>query len=146
VSEGDTGWPLVRLAALAEGSPAEEICGLLVRLPGEVTPWPVRNVAAAPATAFELDPQELLAALRRLDREGGELLAVYHSHPAGGADLSPRDLAGALVDGSPLLPGVAQLVVALGQGRAERIRIHRWRGAEYVASEPWSRSVNTPLG
>jgi proteasome lid subunit RPN8/RPN11 len=128
---------LARLAALAEGSPTEEVCGLLVRLAGEVTPWPVRNVATAPATAYELDPRELLAALRRLDREGGDLLAVFHSHLAGGADLSPRDLAGALAGGSPILPGVAQLVVAMEQGRANRIRVHRWSGSEYQASEPW---------
>jgi proteasome lid subunit RPN8/RPN11 len=146
VAEGDAGWPLERLAALAEGSPAEEICGLLVRLAGEVTAWPVGNVAAAPATAFELDPGQLLAALRRLDREGGELLAVFHSHLAGGANLSPRDLAGALAGGSPLLPGVAQVVVALERGRADLIRVHRWIGSEYASSEPWSRSVNTPLG
>lgn len=140
------GWPLGRLAALAEGSPEAEVCGLLVSLGEEVSPWPMRNVAAAPATAFELDPRELLAALRRLDREGGELLAVYHSHLAGGADLSTRDLAGALAGGSPVLPGVAQLVVALEQGRADRIGVHRWSGTRFVASEPWSRSVNTPLG
>jgi proteasome lid subunit RPN8/RPN11 len=106
----------------------------------------VGNVAAAPATAFELDPGQLLAALRRLDREGGELLAVFHSHLAGGANLSPRDLAGALAGGSPLLPGVAQVVVALERGRADLIRVHRWIGSEYASSEPWSRSVNTPLG
>jgi proteasome lid subunit RPN8/RPN11 len=143
---GGLGWPLERLAALAEGSPESEVCGLLIGLAGAVTPWPMRNVAGAPATAFELDPLELLAALRRLDREGGELLAVYHSHLAGGADLSTRDLAGALADGSPVLPGVAQLVVALERGRADRIKVHRWSGARFVASEPWSRTVNTPLG
>jgi proteasome lid subunit RPN8/RPN11 len=137
VADGDAGWPLERLAALAEGSPAEEICGLVVRMAGEVTPWPVRNVAAAPATAFELDHRELLAALQRLDREGGELIAVFHSHLAGGANLSPRDLSGALAGGSPLLPGVAQLVVALERGRADRIRVHRWSGSGYVASDPW---------
>ena len=52
----------------------------------------MQNVAPAPATAFELAPTELLAALRRLDGERGELVAVYHSHLAGGAGLSTRDL------------------------------------------------------
>jgi proteasome lid subunit RPN8/RPN11 len=139
MAEPGAGWPLERLVALAEGSPAEEVCGLLVREASEVRAWPMRNVARAPANAFELDPRDLLSALRRLDGEGGELVAVYHSHLRGGADLSPRDLAGALAGGSPVLPGVAQLVVALERGRAVRVRLHRWSGAGYAASDPWSR-------
>ena len=133
------GWPLARLVALAEGSPTEEVCGLLVRVGGTIAPWPAHNVAAEPATAFELAPRDLLAALRRLDVELGELVAVYHSHLAGGADLSARDLAGALADGAPVLPGVAHLVVALEQGRATGLKVHRWTGSGFEASEPWSR-------
>jgi len=139
VTESGGGWPLARLAALAEGSPGEEVCGLLVRTGGVVEPWPMRNVAPAPATAFELAPAELLAALRRLDGERGELVAVYHSHLAGGAGLSTRDLSGALAGGAPILPGVAQVVVALEGGRACRILVHRWAGSAFTAAEAWSR-------
>ena len=106
---------------------------------GTLAPWPAHNVAAEPATAFELAPRDLLAALRRRDVELGELVAVYHSHLAGGADLSARDLASALADGAPVLPGVAQLVVALEQGRATSLKVHRWTGSGFEASEPWSR-------
>lgn len=134
-----TGWPLARLVGLAEGSPGEEVCGLLVRAGGVVDCWPVRNVAAAPTTAFELAPLELLAALRRLDLEGAELVAVYHSHLAGGAELSPRDLAGALVDGAPVLPGAAQLVLGLEGGRVTQVRVHRWTGSGFGSIEAWSR-------
>ena len=139
MAEGGPAWPLARLAALAEASPGAEVCGLLVRIGEGIEPWPLGNVAPAPATAFELAPLELLAALRRLDLERAELMAVYHSHLAGGADLSARDLAGALADGTPILPGVAQVVVALEGGRARRIRVHRWTGAGFAAAEPWSR-------
>ena len=124
---------------LAEGSPREEACGLLVRVGGVVEPWPTKNVAPAPATAFELAPAELLAALRRIDRERGRLVAVYHSHLAGGAGLSSRDLAGALAGGAPILPGVAQVVVALEGGRACQIMVHRWAGSAFTAAEAWSR-------
>jgi proteasome lid subunit RPN8/RPN11 len=135
----DAGWPLPRLVALAEGSPAAEVCGLLVRVGERVEPWPMDNAAADPARAFALAPRDLLAALRRLDAEGGQLVAVYHSHLAGGADLSARDLAGAVVEGRPLLPGAAQLVVALDRGRAASVRVHRWTGSAFEASELWSR-------
>lgn len=137
----ESGWPLTRLVALAEGSPGEEVCGLLVRgEDGEVEPWPIGNVAPVPATAFELDPRALLAALRRLDQAGGRLVAVYHSHLAGGAGLSARDLDGALADGAPVLPGAAQLVVALEGGRARCIRLHRWaQGQGYQPADVWSR-------
>jgi proteasome lid subunit RPN8/RPN11 len=134
-----TGWPLARLVGLAEASPGEEVCGLLVRAGGVVDCWPVRNVAPEPARAFELSPLELLAALRRLDLEGAELVAVYHSHLAGGAGLSPRDLAGALVDGAPVLPGAAQLVLGLARGRVSEVRVHRWTGSGFTSSEPESR-------
>lgn len=131
-AEAGAGWPLARLAALAEGSPAAEVCGLLVEdQHGAVAAWPMPNVAPAPATAYEVEPRALLSALRRLDRTGGRLVAVYHSHLAGGAGLSARDLAGALAGGAPLLHGAAQVVVALEGGRARWIRAHRWSGQAF---------------
>lgn len=131
-------WPLARLVALAEGAPDAEVCGLLVVGAGsEVEAWPVANVAATPATAFELDPGEVLAALRRLDQSEGRLVAVYHSHLAGGADLSARDLAGALAGDGPALPGVAQVVVALQAGQVRSIRAHRWGGRGFEPADLW---------
>jgi desampylase len=133
-------WPLARLVALAEGSPAAEVCGLLVRQgQAEAEPWPLANVSATPATAFELAPGEVLGALRRLDETGLRLVGVYHSHLAGGAELSARDLAGALADGRPILPGVAQLVVALEGGRARLVRVHRWCGHRFEPTDLWWR-------
>jgi proteasome lid subunit RPN8/RPN11 len=144
-AEPGEGWPLARLVELAEGSPDREACGLLVKVGGAVEVWPVANLSDTPATAFELEPAGLLAALRRLDREGGELAAVYHSHLAGGADLSPRDLAGALAGGTPILPGVAQLVVALEGGRARGIRLHRWDGRGFEPNDlRWRRADPRP--
>jgi proteasome lid subunit RPN8/RPN11 len=131
-------WPLARLVALAEGAPDAEVCGLLVGgAGGEVEAWPVANVAATPATAFELDPGAVLDALRRLDQAEGKLLAVYHSHLAGGADLSARDVAGALAGGGPVLAGAAQVVVALHAGRVQSIRAHRWSGRGFEPADVW---------
>ncbi len=136
----EAGWPLERLVALAEGSPAAEICGLLVRRgEAEAEPWPIRNVSATPITAFELAPGEVMGALQRLDGTGMQLVGIYHSHLAGGAALSARDLDGALADGRPVLPGVAQLVVALESGRARLVRLHRWGGHGFEATDLWWR-------
>jgi proteasome lid subunit RPN8/RPN11 len=132
-------WPVAHLVELAERSPATEACGLMVRAGGGIEPWPITNVAPLPASAFELDPAGLLEALRRLDRGGGMVVAVYHSHLSGGADLSARDLVGAQVGGQPIWPGVAQLVVALDGGRARRVRLHRWTGRSFQAADLWWR-------
>lgn len=127
-----------RLVALAEAEPGREACGLVVGLPGgPPDPWPFANAAPDPLRRFELAPGDLLAALTRLDRLGGTLLAVYHSHLVGGPDLSAADLDAALAGGQPLWPGVAQLVVALEQGRAVAVRCHRWGGASFEGRDLW---------
>jgi [CysO sulfur-carrier protein]-S-L-cysteine hydrolase len=145
--ERGAGWPMPRLVALAEAAPAEEVCGLLVRSPGgEVEAWPIANASGTPATAFELEPGGLLLAMRRLDEAGGQLVAIYHSHLAGGAGLSPRDLDGALADGAPLLGGVAQLVVALEDGQATAIRAHWWSGHAFEPTDMWPGELNPPQG
>jgi proteasome lid subunit RPN8/RPN11 len=138
--EVGAGWPLARLVTMAESSTAAEICGLLVGGEGgRVEPWPITNASATPASAFELAPGEVLLAMRWLDERGGRLLAVYHSHLAGGADLSARDLAGALVGGVPVLPGASLVVVALEGGRARSVRAHRWTGRRFEPVDLWWR-------
>jgi proteasome lid subunit RPN8/RPN11 len=126
---------LDRLVALAEGSPAAEVCGLLVERGAEVEAWPLTNVATSPGTAFEVAPRELLQALRRIEGTGDRLIAIFHSHLSGGADLSRRDLEGALAGEGPLWPGVAQLVVALEGGRVSRVRAHRWNGEAFEPTD-----------
>jgi proteasome lid subunit RPN8/RPN11 len=127
------------LVALAEADPLREVCGLIVAGPdGVAEPWSLPNRAAAPARAYELAPEALLDALRRLDIEGKALLAVFHSHPDGGADLSRRDLEAALADGEPLLQGVAQIVVSMSSGRALLVRVHRWSKHQFGGADLWT--------
>jgi proteasome lid subunit RPN8/RPN11 len=84
-------------------------------------------VAQEPTRRFEVDPRALLDVQRRARSGGPALAAVYHSHPSGGAALSAADRASLLLDdGAPVLPGVDLLVVGLGEGRAEEVRLHRW--------------------
>lgn len=53
---------------------------------------PLMNIAAG-NRAFIADPFAQFCALRRLQSENLELLAIYHSHPGGGVDPSEEDLA-----------------------------------------------------
>lgn len=128
-----------RLAALAEGAPDREICGLVeAGAGGALRHVPLENRSADPARSFALAPQDVLAALRREAAGEGRIVAVYHSHPRGGPELSARDLDEALAGGQPVLPGVDQIVVALRDGRADRVRWHRWDGNRYRAEDAWA--------
>jgi proteasome lid subunit RPN8/RPN11 len=132
------------LVALAEADPGREVCGLIVAgSDGMAVAWSLPNRAAAPARAYALAPEAMLTALRRLDIEGKALLAVFHSHPEGGADLSRRDLEAALVDGEPLLQGVAQVVVSMSGGRVQLVRVHRWTDHQFGGTDIWT-AVQAP--
>jgi len=71
-----------------------EICGLVAARDGHPTRVvPVANIAAEPATRYEMDPKGLIDAMREI-REGGEtLFAIYHSHPCSPAAPSAIDTA-----------------------------------------------------
>jgi proteasome lid subunit RPN8/RPN11 len=133
-----------RLVALAEADREREACGLVVAGEGgALEAWPMPNGSPEPARAYLIPPQAMLGAMARLDREGRALAAVYHSHPGGGAGLSASDLDAALVQGEPLLPGVAQIVVALEAGRATRVRLHRFRDGRFQGEDLWPEPGRT---
>ena len=84
----------------AMASPDAEICGLLVGEAGQVTAHlPCRNVAEDARRAFEIDPGELIAALRAERGGGPAIIGCYHSHPGGSTTPSPRDAAAADANG-----------------------------------------------
>jgi desampylase len=123
---------LARLVALAEASPEHEVCGFVLEAPlGLILLYPTRNVAEDTTRAFQIAPSEVLRTLRGADDGGCRVLAVYHSHPFGGADLSSRDLAELVVDGCPVLPGAELWVVALERGIAKEIRVFGWADGRY---------------
>ncbi|OGO13967.1 MAG: hypothetical protein A2Y93_04625 [Chloroflexi bacterium RBG_13_68_17] len=69
-----------------------EACGLVGGPPGRgQLVLPVENAAASP-TRFRMAPQGQLDALFSLERRGLELVAIYHSHPAGPVMPSATDL------------------------------------------------------
>jgi proteasome lid subunit RPN8/RPN11 len=84
---------VVEILNHARSNPDEECCGLLAGLNGVVArTFPARNAAKHPATAYEIAPKELFRIMREVRAGGLELLGIYHSHPNGDNQPSPRDI------------------------------------------------------
>jgi proteasome lid subunit RPN8/RPN11 len=71
----------------------EEACGLLAGDAGGNLrmAYPLTNLLASP-TNYTIDPAEHVKALRHADRQGWELVGVFHSHPHTRAYPSPTDV------------------------------------------------------
>ncbi len=135
---------LRRLATLCEADPEREVCGFVVRRGGALEVVQIQNVADAyhardpahfPRTSREsylMDPRSQLGVHRALDRDGGEIVAVWHSHVEVGAYFSAKDRADAVVDGAPLVPGAEYLVLGVRGGRVDEVRRYVWREGEFV--------------
>jgi proteasome lid subunit RPN8/RPN11 len=68
-----------------------EGCGMIAGSQGISTSvMPIDNILKSP-TAFEMDPQQLFHALDVFEQFGWDLLAIFHSHPAGFEELSASD-------------------------------------------------------
>ena len=77
----------------ARSNPVEECCGLLAGRDGAIAQaFPAQNVAEHPATAYEIAPKELFRVMREIRGAALELLGIYHSHPNGDNQPSPRDV------------------------------------------------------
>jgi proteasome lid subunit RPN8/RPN11 len=74
------------------------------------------NVAASPLR-FEVDGKELLAAMDQIERAGGELGAIYHSHTRTAPYPSQTDINFAVN-----WPGVEWIIVGLAGGDQPEVR------------------------
>lgn len=103
----------VELLRQARSEPRREICGLISALRGRArTCYPITNVARDPSGRYDMDPGELIDAMRRMREAGEQLLAIYHSHPAGPAYPSITDVREATY------PKAVYLVVSLQDPQA----------------------------
>lgn len=113
---------LARLLSEASTSPDREVCGLLFGVAGrKVTAvQPCRNVAEDPASRFEIDPADLIAAHKAQRRGGPRLIGCYHSHPngAGGLSAQDREAAGMTSDLWLVLSG-GRVRAWLGDGKGD---------------------------
>ena len=108
----------------AKVSYPREGCGLLT-----ATRFiPVANIAPG-ATEFEMDPAELIAAMRDLRIAGEELTGIYHSHPHGPAHPSKTDIERAYY------PEAAQLIVSLAELERPRVAAFRITHGEALEIE-----------
>ena len=117
-----------------ETAPAE-CCGLIGgRQSGSAaTIYRLRNVAKNNQVSYEVAPEELFAAQKRMRDGGEELLAIYHSHPRS-TDPTPSETDVRLA----YYPAAVYLIVGLASEeptlRAFRISEaeRRWERVEYA--------------
>lgn len=70
----------------------QECCGILAGRKGEIIRvYPMENMEKSSSTYF-MNPEEQYQVFQEIDREGLELLAIYHSHPHALAYPSARDI------------------------------------------------------
>jgi proteasome lid subunit RPN8/RPN11 len=70
-----------------------EACGIVAGISGESQKvLPVSNILNS-SVKYRMDPQGQLDALLLLEKQGWDLLAIYHSHPQGPDHLSDTDIA-----------------------------------------------------
>jgi proteasome lid subunit RPN8/RPN11 len=79
-----------QLLAQAQAELPNECCGLLAGRVGQEGGrsvarvsqcYPLINAAERPTIRYESEPRSMFAAVRDIERQGLEVLAVYHSHP-----------------------------------------------------------------
>jgi proteasome lid subunit RPN8/RPN11 len=105
----------------------EEGCGFMAGRGEQVQAlYPVENILHSPV-AFEMEPQQQIAALLAMEAAGQQLLAIYHSHPHGPKDPSTSDVARA---GN--YPDALQVIVSLA--RRDRPQIGVFHVAEGVVT------------
>jgi proteasome lid subunit RPN8/RPN11 len=102
-----------------------ESCGLLSAA-GEhpARYYPIGNVATDPATRFEMEPTQQIAAMRDMREHGENLLAIVHSHPRSPPVPSAVDIAEAAY------PHACYLIVSLKNAGAPEMRAYRIAGGD----------------
>lgn len=106
-----------------------ESCGLLAGREQSGTRFiPIVNRLAS-TTEFDMEPAELIAAIRSIRTNGESLLAIYHSHPRGPAYPSPRDIERAWY------PEAAHLIVSLASAESPEVRGFRILDGEVITIE-----------
>jgi proteasome lid subunit RPN8/RPN11 len=81
------------MLAHARREPSLECCGLLAGRNGTISRiYPAVNAVENPATSYEIAPKEIFDRMREMRAEGIEMLGIYHSHPNGKNEPSPRDI------------------------------------------------------
>ena len=113
----------------ARRSYPSEGCGLLVGTQTADRFISMTNVSVSAGRQYEIDPAELIHALRELRGSGERIIAVYHSHPHGPAEPSQTDIDRAYY------PEAAHLIVSLADLERPRAEAFRIIGGEVLPVE-----------
>jgi proteasome lid subunit RPN8/RPN11 len=107
-----------------------ECCGLLAGHDGVITRvLPATNAAINPATSYEIAIPELFQLIREIRAAGLEFLGIYHSHPNGKNEPSPRDIAWAYY------PDVAYFIISPLPGVPRPVRAFSIRAGSVTELE-----------
>jgi proteasome lid subunit RPN8/RPN11 len=106
-----------QMVAHAREDLPNECCGMVGGSDGEASVViPVANSAASPLR-FEMDPQGQYNALKAIEDEGKEMLAIYHSHTKSAAYPSQTD-----VNQAVNWPDAIYLIVSLQDEDAPEVK------------------------
>jgi len=114
----------------------EEACGLLAGKGGHVQQvLPVTNQNHS-AVSFRMDPLEQLRAFNWMDANGLDLVAIYHSHPAGPEAASPGNPAPSPTDIAEAAYPVVYIIWSRADGswQAHAYSIQQGHGLEVELS------------
>lgn len=103
------------LLAARKAAPLEA-CGLLGGKDGRVTEFYELTNMDSSSEHFSLKPEEQFTAIRDMRSKGLRMLAIWHSHPASPARMSPEDLRLAYT------PDVAYLILSLADTNKPDLR------------------------
>lgn len=107
------------LSHAQEGKP-NEVCGLVAGSDGRaIKLYRTTNNDPAPRVRYNVDPLELLNALREMERNHWSLMAIYHSHPATEAYPSATDI------GLAYYPEAVYVIVSLADAESPVVRAFR---------------------
>ena len=106
-----------QLFSEAQRNPNIEACGLVSKKENEsFQVYPIENIAPKKECLFEMEPAQLIAAMKSMRETQEELFAIYHTHPHGPAEPSVTDIE------QTSYPGVLNLIIALDTKKAPEMR------------------------
>lgn len=118
------------LCARSQLDRERECCGLLAGREATISRvLPATNAAINPSTSYEIALPELFSLIREIRDAGLELLGIYHSHPNGKNEPSPRDVAWAYY------PDAAYFIVSPLPGAPQPIRAFSIRAGRVTELE-----------
>lgn len=88
------------------------------------------NFKRSAATAYFIDPKDLLALHKEIRLKKEALRIIYHSHINAAPTFSEEDKKLALTEGSPVYPGVGYLILSVFNGKAQEMTLYHWDPAK----------------